>query len=101
VYGINGCDVNGVNGDRISWHGNREHGVGAVIRCHRVEIGRVNVDSACERGVNRVYGYVTGDGVDGAVGRCLNALRERPKSVEAFVVLASGWAGLRIGGAVT
>ena len=76
MHGINGYDANGVNGDWISWHSNREHGMGAVIHCNRVGVDRVNGDSACELCANGVYGYVTGDGVDGALGQCVNKLQE-------------------------
>jgi len=58
MHGIDGYDANGVNGDRISWHGNCEPGVW----CNRVGVDRVNRDSTCKHGANGVYGHVTGDG---------------------------------------
>jgi len=68
MHGINKYGANGVNRDWISWHSNREHGTGVV--------SRVNGDSACERGANRVYGHITGGGVDIALGQCVKELQE-------------------------
>ena len=61
MHGINGYDASGVNGDRVSWHGNCEPGVW----CNQVGVDRVKRDSACKRSANRVYGHVAGDRIDG------------------------------------
>ena len=58
IHEINGYDVNGVNGNRVSWHGTCRLDVGAVVHCDRVGVDGVGVnwESTCEYNTNRVDG---------------------------------------------